>query len=115
VIWGYLKMNDKAAIAPAKKLATQIAAEQPDNPKIQEALAYIAAAEGRFPDAVAYYRRTAELRTDDHVAHYNLAKMLLKVGNDQEAAKEARLAVEIEPLPEYQTLLKELATKGNRN
>jgi len=115
VIWGYLKMNDKAAIAPAKKLAIQVAAEQPDNPKIQEALAYIAAAEERFPEAVAYYRRTVELRTDDHVAHYNLARMLLKVGNEQEAVKEARLAVDIEPLPEYQALLKELTTKGNRN
>jgi hypothetical protein len=115
VIWGYLKMNDKAAIAPAKKLAMQIAAEQPQNPKIQEALAYIAAAEGRYPEAVAYYRRTIELRTDDHVAHYNLAKMLVKVGNDEEAVKEAKLAADIDPLPEYQELLERLAANGNRH
>ena len=115
VIWGYLKMNDKATIAPAKKLAMQIAAEQPQNPKIQEALAYIAAAEGRYPEAVAYYRRTTELRTDDHVAHYNLARMLVKVGNDTEALREAKLAADIDPLPEYEQLLEELAAKGNRN
>jgi hypothetical protein len=111
VIWGYLKMNDKAAIAPAKKLAMQVAAEQPENPKIQEALAYIAAAEGRYPEAVRYYRRTTELRTDDHVAHYNLAKMLVKVGDDAEAAREAKLAADIDPLPEYQQLLDELAVR----
>jgi len=115
VIWGYLKMNDKAAIVPAKKLAMQIAAEQPENPKIQEALAYIAVAEGRYPDAVTYYRRTTELRTDDHVAHYNLAKMLVKVGSNAEAAKEAKMAADIDPLPEYQELLIELTAKSNRN
>ncbi len=114
VIWGYLKMNNRDAIAPAKDLALRAAAEQPTNPKIQEALAYIAAAEGRYTDAVAYYRRTAELRTDDHVAHYNLAKMLVKVGNDQEAIREATLAAKIEPLPEYQELLEELTANGSR-
>jgi len=114
VIWGYLKMNSREAIAPAKELALRIAAEQPTNPKIQEALAYIAAAEGRYPDAVAYYRRTAELRADDHVAHYNLAKMLVKVGNREEAEREAALAAKIEPLPEYQALLEELMANGSR-
>ncbi len=113
VIWGYLKMNSRDAIGPAKDLALRVAAEQPTNPKIQEALAYIAAAEGRYPDAVAYYRRTAELRTDDHVAHYNLAKMLVKVGNDREAVREATLAAKIEPLPEYQELLEELTVNGS--
>jgi tetratricopeptide (TPR) repeat protein len=109
IIWGYLKMNSKEAIPPAKDLAMRVAAEQPTNPKILEALAYIAAAEGRHADAVTYYRRTTELRIDDHVAHYNLAKMLAKVGDDEEAAKEAAIAVKIEPLPEYQTLVQELA------
>jgi len=115
VIWGYLKMNDRAALVPAKELAMRVAAEQPQNPKIQEALAYIAAAEGRYADAVAYYRRTTELRTDDHAAHYNLAKMLLKVGNDAEAVKEAKVAADIDPLPEYQQLLDELRAKANRD
>ncbi|HMK24141.1 MAG TPA: glycosyltransferase family 39 protein [Terriglobales bacterium] len=113
VIWGYLKMNSREAMATAKELALRIAAEQPANPKIQEALAYIAAAEGRYADAVAYYRRTMELRANDHVAHYNLAKMLVKVGDRQEAIREAALASNIEPLPEYQELLEEL-TKGSR-
>ena len=106
-------MNSREAMAAAKELALRIAAEQPANPKIQEALAYIAAAEGRYADAVAYYRRTMELRANDHVAHYNLAKMLVKVGDRQEAIREAALASNIEPLPEYQELLEEL-TKGSR-
>jgi len=106
-------MNSREAMATAKELALRIAAEQPANPKIQEALAYIAAAEGRYADAVAYYRRTTELRANDHVAHYNLAKMLVKVGDRQEAIREAALASNIEPLPEYQELLEEL-TKGSR-
>jgi tetratricopeptide (TPR) repeat protein len=112
VIWGYLKMNSRDAMVPAKRLAMQVAAEQPTNPKVQEALAYIAAAEGRFPDAVALYRRTAELRPDDHVARYNLAKMLLKVGDREQAAKEAAMAVGMEPLPEYLQLLEQLSGQG---
>ena len=113
VIWGYLKMNSRDAIAPAKKLALQAAAEEPKNAKIQEALAYIAATEGKYPEAIAYYRRTVELRPDDHIAHYNLAKMLVKVGDDDEAVEEAATAARLEPLPEYRHLLDELNAKSS--
>jgi predicted Zn-dependent protease len=113
VIWGYLKMNSRDAIAPAKKLALQVAAEEPKNAKIQEALAYIAATEGKYPEAIAYYRRTVELRPDDHIAHYNLAKMLVKVGDDDEAVEEAATAARLEPLPEYRHLLDELNAKSS--
>jgi tetratricopeptide (TPR) repeat protein len=112
VIWGYLKMNSRDAMVPAKQLAMQAVVEQPTNPKIQEALAYIAAAEGRYPDAVALYRRTAELRPDDHVARYNLAKMLVKIGDNEQARKQAAVAASMEPLPEYLELLEELSVKG---
>lgn len=109
VIWGYLKTNSKETAAVAKDLALRVAGEQPTNPKIQEVLAYIAATEGRYLDAARFYRRTVELRPDDHIAHYNLAKMLVKVGDREEAEREAAIAAKIEPLPEYQKLVDELA------
>jgi hypothetical protein len=47
----------------------------------------------------------------EHVAHYNLAKMLAKTGALDDAASEAATAVRIAPLPEYQALLAELTSK----
>ena len=114
VIWGYLKMNSKNAIAPAKTLALQVLAEEPTNARVQEALAYIAAAEGKYPDAIAYYRRTVALRPDDDVAHYNRAKMLVKVGEHDGALEEAAIAARLEPLPEYRQLLDELSVKSGQ-
>jgi len=114
VIWGYLKMNSRNAIAPAKALALQVQAEEPANARVQEALAYIAAAEGRYQDAIGYYRRTVALRPDDDVAHYNLAKVLVKVGEHERALEEAAIAARLEPLPEYRRLLDELGVKSGQ-
>lgn len=108
VIWGYLKMGNMVA---AKELAAKAASEEPMNSGIQEALGYIEATEGRYSAAVEHYRRAVALRPDSHVAHYNLAKMLVKSGQRHEAEKEAAIAVRLAPLPEYQGLLKDLTLK----
>lgn len=105
VVWGYVRMGKQDM---AKTVATRVAAEQPRNSAIQEALGYIAGTEGDYPGAVEYYRRAVELRPDSHVAHYNLAKMLVKTGARDEAANQAAIAVRIAPLPDYKALLDEL-------
>ena len=105
MIWGYVKMGKLDA---AKQAAAQAASEAPANSKIQEALGYIAATQGDDAGAVAHYRRAAELKPDSHVAHYNLARMLVKMGSRDEAASQAATAVRIAPLPEYRQLLEEL-------
>jgi 4-amino-4-deoxy-L-arabinose transferase-like glycosyltransferase len=104
-IWGYIKMGNKDE---AKILAMKAASEEPMNSAIQEALGHIAAEEGRASSALEYYRRAVELKPDSHVAHYNLAKLLIKIGDEDEARKEAAIAVHITPLPQYQRLLEEL-------
>jgi predicted Zn-dependent protease len=105
VVWGYVRMGKQDM---AKTVATRIAAEQPENSAIQEALGYMAGTEGDYPGAVEHYRRAAELRPDSHVAHYNLAKMLVKTGARDEAANEAAIAVRIAPLPDYKALVDQL-------
>lgn len=112
ITWGYLKMGK---MGEAKALATKIALEQPGNPSIQEALGYIAATEGNYPIAEERYRRATQLKPDSHVAHYNLARMLVKIGQEREAASEAAIALRIAPLPEYQKLLDDLTGKGAPN
>ena len=107
VVWGYVRMGKQDM---AKSVATRVAAEQPSNSAIQEALGFIAGTEGNYPVAVEHYRRAVELRPDSHVAHYNLAKMLVKTGARDEAANEAAIAVRIAPLPDYKTLLDELTS-----
>jgi tetratricopeptide (TPR) repeat protein len=107
VVWGYVRMGKQEM---AKTVATRVAAEQPTNSAIQEALGFIAGTEGNYPVAVEHYRRAVELRPDSHVAHYNLAKMLVKTGARDEAANEAAIAVRIAPLPDYKTLLDELTS-----
>jgi tetratricopeptide (TPR) repeat protein len=107
VVWGYVRMGKPDM---AKTVATRVAAEQPNNSAIQEALGYIAGTEGDYPVAIEHYRRAVELRPDSHVAHYNLAKMLVKTGVRGEAANEAAIAVRIAPLPDYKTLLDELTS-----
>lgn len=104
-VWGYLKMGDREH---ATALATKAALAEPMNSGIQEALGYIEAAEGRYGSAIDHYRRATQLKPDSHIAHYNLARMLLKEDRLDEAKREAEIAVEIAPLPEYRLVLKQL-------
>jgi 4-amino-4-deoxy-L-arabinose transferase-like glycosyltransferase len=105
IVWGYLRMgNTEAATAAASRAAK----EQPDNPTVQEALGFIAAKAGRYTEATEHYRRAVELKPNSHIARYNLAKMLAKVGDRRGAAKEAEAALQLSPLPDYRKLLDEL-------
>ena len=52
------------------------------------------------------------MRPYSHIAHYNLAKMLVKVGERDRAVEEAAIAARLEPLPEYRQLLDELNARS---
>jgi tetratricopeptide (TPR) repeat protein len=105
-LWGYVKMG---RLTDAKAMAGRLEPKARDTAAVEEALGYIAAAERRERDAAEHYRRAIQLRPGNHIAHYNLAKLLARTGDRQGAAREAQTAFRLRPLPEYQLLLAELA------
>lgn len=105
VVWGYVRMGDLDA---ARATATQAAAEHPSNATLQQALAHLAAHEGRLRDAAAHYRRAVALEPNSHIAHYNLARTLAHLGERDAARAEAARALELARLPEYEALAREL-------
>jgi tetratricopeptide (TPR) repeat protein len=104
VVWGYIKMHKPQE---AQALAERVALEQPDNGPILEALGYLAAVGGQYDEAVRRYQRAVDLRPMSYLAHYNLAKALLALGRRDESAKEARIALKLDPSPDVQALLRQ--------
>lgn len=104
VVWGYIKMGKPQE---AQALAERVALEQPDNGPIFEALGYLAAVSGHYDEAVRRYQRAVDLRPASYLAHYNLAKALLALGRRDGAAAEARIALNLNPSPDTQALLRQ--------
>jgi predicted Zn-dependent protease len=92
-------------IPEAQALGERIAAQQPENGAILEALGYTAIARQNYDEAASYYQRAIALRPRSHVAHYNLARALLLLGRASQAEVEAKIAVSLNPSPDYQELL----------
>jgi tetratricopeptide (TPR) repeat protein len=105
IVWGYIKMGK---IPEARALAERVAAEQPGNGPIQEALGFTAAARQQYNEAAQDYQRAIEIRPQSHVAHYNLAKVFLELGDGERAAAEAKIAVKLYPSADYQALLNQI-------
>jgi 4-amino-4-deoxy-L-arabinose transferase-like glycosyltransferase len=105
IVWGYIKMGK---IAEARTLAERIASEQPRNGPILEALGFTAIARGQYSEAAQDYQRAIEIRPQSHVAHYNLAKVFLQLGDRSQAAAEAKIAVSLHPSADYQALLSQM-------
>lgn len=105
IVWGYIKMG---RIAEARTLAERIAIEQPRNGPILEALGFTAIARQQYSEAAQDYQRAIEIRPQSHVAHYNLAKVLLQLGDREHAAAEAKIAVGLYPSADYQALLRQI-------
>ncbi len=101
IVWGYIKMGKAAE---ARALAERVSRDQPDNAPIAEALGYLAAAEGRYEDAVREYRRAVDLRPRSYLARYNLAKAYLALGLRAQAAEEAKAAAGLDPSDEIRSL-----------
>jgi tetratricopeptide (TPR) repeat protein len=105
IVWGYIKMGK---ITEARTIAERIATEQPQNGAILEALGFTDIARGQYSDAVLAYQRAIEARPNSHVAHYNLAKLYLKLGDRERAAAEATIAVNLYPADDYKALLEQI-------
>ena len=102
VVWGYIKMG---RVEEARTLAERISLEQPDNGPVWEAMGYLAAARGQYPDAVLHYQHAVALRPRSYLAHYNLAKALLALERRPEAKAEARIADRLHPSADSRALL----------
>ena len=102
VVWGYVKMGK---LQEARTLAERVALEQPDNGPVLEALGYLAATEQQYGEAVRDLQRAIALRPRSYLAHYNLAKALLALGNRAQAADEAKVAMSLSPSAETQALV----------
>jgi tetratricopeptide (TPR) repeat protein len=102
ITWGYIRMGqlDKAGALASNRLRAH-----PDNASLQEALGYIAIAQGREMEAIERYRAALAVRPGAHAAHYNLARLLARAGRQDEALREARAAARLSPQPDYLALL----------
>jgi len=105
IVWGYIKMG---RIAEARSLAERVAAEQPGNGAILEALGYTDVVRQDFSAAAQDFQRAIEARPRSYVAHYNLAKVFLTLGDRERATTEARIAVGLHPTEDYQALLDQI-------
>jgi tetratricopeptide (TPR) repeat protein len=105
IVWGYIKMG---RIDQAQTLAQRIAGEQPRNGPIWEALGYTAVLRKQFNEAEQDFQRAIEIRPNSHVAHYNLAKVLLEVGDKDHAAAEAGIALSLDDAPDYRALVERI-------
>jgi len=106
IAWGYIKMG---RIAQAQVVAERASREQPDNGAVFEALGFTAIAQQRYDAAAQALQHAVELRPRSHVAHYNLARVYLKLGDRNRAAQEAQMAANLNPAPEYQALVSQIA------
>jgi tetratricopeptide (TPR) repeat protein len=105
IAWGYIKMGK---IDAAREVAERVTRLDPSNGDMWEALGFTAIERRQFDEAASDYRRALELRPRSHVAHYNLAKVYLTLGDRERAAAEARRALELDPLPEYRALSEQI-------
>ncbi len=109
LIWRYAKAGRRA---DAHAVAVRAVALEPANSAPLEALAYLDGAEGRLDLAAEEYRRAIELRPQLYAAHFNLALVYLALHDRAAAAREARIAVTLNPDPTYVALLQRLTAGG---
>ena len=91
-------------------VAERVAKEQPDNGPIFEALGFIAVLQKHYDGAAQAFQRAVEIRPRSHVAHYNLARAYLALGDRQRAAAEASIAAQLYPSPDYEALQSRIAS-----
>lgn len=105
IAWGYINMGK---IPEAQAIAERVSQEQPNNAPIFEALGYTAVARQHYDEAAKALQHAIELRPGSHLAHYNLARVYLAIGDRKRAAEEAGIAVNLNPSPDYQALLNQI-------
>ena len=105
IAWGYINMGK---IREAHSLSAQVSQDQPDNAAIFEALGYTDAVTQQYDQAAQAFQRAIALRPGSHVAHFNLARVYLKLGDRQHAAEQADIAVKLHPSADYESLLSQI-------
>ena len=108
IVWGYIKMG---RIDEARGIAQRIVAEQPDNGQILEALGFTAIKRADYSEAAQDYERAIAARPRSHVAHFNLAKVYLQLGDRPKALEEAKAAAALNPAPEYLDLVTQVGAQ----
>jgi 4-amino-4-deoxy-L-arabinose transferase-like glycosyltransferase len=105
IVWGYIKMGK---FDDARALAQRIAAEQPGDGPILEALGFTAVKRADYAEAVQDYERAVAARPRSHVARYNLAKVYLQLADRPRALEQAKAAAALNPSSEYQQLVEQI-------
>jgi hypothetical protein len=108
IAWGYIRMGDAKN---ANTILDRESARQPDNAALVAAQGYLFAAQKHYADAAAKLQHAVELRPRLDLAHYNLARVYVQLGDHQRALAEARIADELNPSPEDDALLKQLSSE----
>ena len=105
IAWGYINMGK---VTEAQAIAERVSRQEPNNAPIFEALGYTAVARQQYDAAAQALQHAIELRPGSHIAHYNLARVYLALGDRKRAAEEAGIAVNLNPSPDYQALLNQI-------
>jgi tetratricopeptide (TPR) repeat protein len=105
IAWGYINMGK---VTEAQAIAERVSRQEPNNAPIFEALGYTAVARQQYDAAAQALQHAIELRPGSHIAHYNLARVYLALGDRKRAEEEAGIAVNLNPSPDYQALLNQI-------
>jgi tetratricopeptide (TPR) repeat protein len=84
-------------LAKANQLATAATAKYVNDPELEHLLGLIAQQNGQHAEALARFRRAAELGPDYWRAEYNLGEVLEQMGRKKEAIQEYRKGLAISP------------------
>jgi Flp pilus assembly protein TadD len=112
-------LTDRRALAVARAVATQAVEKIPNSFRAYMMKGFVEAKQGDFAQAVASYRRAAELKPDSPEANFKLARMQWVAGMDKEA--EATFEQGLQRFPqdaltyqEYALMLLKRAESGDK-
>ena len=108
IAWGYIRMGH---ISDASAVLDRALAQQPDDGALIEAQAYLAAAQKRYVEAASELQHAIELRPGSHLAHYNLARVYMMMGDHERALSEAKLAAGLKSSADYDALVMQLSAQ----
>lgn len=101
VVWGYIKMNNPRE---ATVVADDVLRRQPENGAVWEAAGYLAVLRHDFAGAERAYRHALISRPQSDLAHFDLAKVLERLGRRGEALDEANRALALREDSDYRQL-----------
>jgi Flp pilus assembly protein TadD len=88
---------EAGAVQRAHEVLTQALAQHPGSPELSRLGGIVAFTQGRWQQAAELFQKTALLKPDDAIAHYNLGHALMKLGDEEAARAAFRDAVASKP------------------